>query len=417
MDDKRTPMEAEVLELPPQTEPSCPDDFYGTAARPLPRRSHAWVWVCAGLAVIAVCTFSVVAALLHVRLENGDGGWRLSMQSSEETETPQDGVRDLDVSGEADYVPRRGPGGSIQISTEESGGDNLAPAAVYAQVSPAVVCVEAESYYGSESCSGVVLSADGYVLTASLGLSGYSSITVSFSDGGALSAKRIGEDRVTGLCLLKVEAEGLRTVTFAADDSASVGQGVYCVCSPYGSQLPNVFCTGMLALSRSVELGGREYGLLQAAVQPQGVGYGCPILDGRGRLLGLTTPIGKRLVSGEDPCFAVCAGDLQRIVAELGSTAAGESAWLGLEVSEIPEDYRLLCGFPGSLWIDEVEPGSPADGVLLQYDVITAVDGEEVATAADFERLISSRAVGDWVWLMIYRSGNWYRIHLPVLAR
>ena len=417
MDDKRTPMEAEVLEMPGQWEASCPEDFYGTSAKPGPRRSHAWFWICVGLVVIAVCTFSVVAALLRVRLEKQDGGWRLSVQSPESPAETENGVRDLNVTGSENYVPMRGGSGSIRLSTEAWEGENLSPSAVYAQVSPAVVCVQVDSYYGSDVCTGVVITADGYVLSASQGLVNATTITVNFSDGTARAARRIGEDRNSGLCLLKVEAKGLPAVSFAVDGQLAVGQGVYCVCNPYGSQLPNVFCTGMLAASRTVELGGRSYGLLQAAVQPQGLGYGCPILDGRGRVLGLTTAIGSRLVSGDDPCFALCAKDLEQIVAELGNEDAGDGLWLGLEVSEIPEDYLLLCRFPGRLWIDEIASGSPADGVLKQYDVITAVDGVEVDTAEDFDAMIAAHSAGDWVWLKIYRSGNWYRIRLPVLVK
>lgn len=416
MDDKRTPMEAEVLEMP-QRAASCPEDFYGTSAKPCPRRSHAWVWICVGLSVIAICTISVVAAIRHVRLEKRNGNWSLSMQETEAPAETGEAIRDLDAAGSRDYVPMRGGSGSIRLSTEEGTGENLAPAAVYARVSPAVVSIQAESYYGSESCTGVVLTADGYLLSAAQSLGRAASITVSFSDGSSMSAKRIGEDRSSGVCLLKVEASGLQTVSFAVDGKAVVGQGVYCICNPYGSQLPNVFCTGMLALSRSVELSGREYELLQAAIQPQSAGYGCPILDAQGRVLGLTTPIGRGLVSGEDPCFAVGAADLEQLVADLADASASDGGWLGLLVTEIPEDYYVFCGFPSRLWIDEIEAGSPADGVLKQFDVITAVDGVEINSAAEFETQIAARGEGDWVWLTIYRSGKWYRIHLPVLAR
>lgn len=416
MDDKRTPMEAEVLEMPQQAA-SCPEDFYGTSAKPCPRRSHAWAWICVGLSVIALCTFSVVAAFRHVRLENRNGNWSLSMQDTEATAETGDAIRDLDAAGSRDYVPMRGGSGSIRLSTEEGTGESLTPAAVYARVSPAVVSIQAESYYGTESCTGVVLTADGYILSAAQSLGSAASISVSFSDGAAMSAERVGEDRVSGVCLLKVEASGLQTVSFAADGKTSVGQGVYCLCNPYGSRIPNVFCSGMLSVSRSVELSGRDFELLQAAVQPQSPGYGCPILDAQGRVLGITTPIGRRLVSGEDPCFALSAADLEQLVADLADSSMSYSSWLGLQVSEIPEDYYLFCGFPSRLWIDEIEAGSPADGVLKQFDVVTAVDGVDVSSAAEFEAQIAARSEGDWVWLTIYRSGKWYRIHLPVLAR
>ncbi len=416
MDDKRTPMEAEVLEMPRPSQPVCPDSFYGTAAKPRPRRSHAGLWICVGLAVIALCTFYVVDTLLRVRVEKRDGGFRLDMQEPAATEAQDDPVRDLlvTVGGSADYdLPQQS--GAVRLPVADGAGDSLSPEEIYAKLSPAVVCVTVEGYYDSSVCTGVVISPDGYILSASGDLSSASALTVSFSDGRSMSVQCVGEDRVTGLCLLKAEAENLSTAVFASDAAPAVGSEVYCVCNPYGSQMPNLFRSGMLALSRSVELGGQSYGLLQSSAQ-QGAGSGCPLLDSRGRILGLTAPIGKRLVSGEDPCFAVCTADLERIVAQLDSSA-GEGCWLGLEVSDIPEEYQFLYGFPGSVWIDSVARGSAPDGVLLQYDVITSVDGETVNSAADFENILARHKVGDRVRLLLYRSGKWYTVLLPVTAR
>lgn len=416
MDDKRTPMEAEVQELPQSREPVCPEDFYGTAARPQPRRNYAGVWICVGLLVIAVCTFSVVAALLHVQVEDRDGGWRLSMRAPEATEVPEETVNSLDPAEGEVYISSRG-GSAVRLPRAEAEQEGLTPSEIYARVSSGVVCVQVDSYYGSSVSTGVVISADGYILSAAEGLNNAGTVTVSFSDGSSCSAVRAGEDRISGVCLLKAEAQGLSPLSFSAENDLTVGQRIYCVCNPYGSQLPNVFYEGILSACGSAELGGRSYTLLQSSVQTREIGYGCPIFDSRGRVLGITTPIGQRLVSGEDPCFAVSGADLEQIMERFESDDSGEGLWLGLEVSEIPDEYRLLYSFPGSLWIDEVAAGSAPYGVLYQYDVITAVDGESVSTAEDFNRIISAHAVGDRVRLTLYRSGKWYTILLPVTER
>lgn len=410
-------MEAEVQELPMKREPSVPEDFYGTAARPRTRRRHTMAWIALSLALIVVSTFGLIATMLHIRLEKQGGVTRIVLVPTETTEVPEDPVRNLEVASDRAYsaVPNEAAE-SVQLKLPEAEGETLTPSELYARVSPAVVCVQTEDYYGTCCYTGVIISDDGYVLSATEGLGNVSSVTVCCADGTQYAASRVAEERVSGLCLLKVEAAGLPTVALAQDGNLTVGQSVYCICNPYGSRMPNVFVEGMLAAQGSVELGSRSYTLLQTSARWDGGGYGCPILDSRGLVVGLTAPVGKRVVSGEDPCFAISSADLTRTIALFEKSAAGKSCWLGLEVADIPENYLRLYNFPGKVWITDVAVDSAPYGVLYQYDVITAVEGTEVNSAEEFERLIAGHKAGDRVRLTIFRSGNWYTILLPVMS-
>lgn len=416
MDDIRTPMEAEVQELAPAQE-RCADDSYGTAVRPRPQRSHVGLWIGFGLAVITVCTFCVAAAVSQLRLENGIDGLRIAVRSSEETQETEAPIRSLTVPDDEAQVSTDSAGEDVRLPLAETADEALTPAEIYAKVSPAVVCVTTESYYGSTSCTGVVVASDGYILTASDDLYNTVSISVSFSDGTVCSARRLGEDQISGVCLLKAEAEGLQTVRFSETTDCAVGQTVYTVSNPYGDQIPNVFSDGMLSVSQSLEIYGVSYALLQSTAGQEGAGYGCPLLDDRGLVIGITTPIGKRVVSGTDPCFALASADLGRIVAAFENRTSGSSVWLGLEVEDIPEGYQNLYRYPGSVWISEIAPGSALVGNLYQYDIILAVDGIEITDAAQFDRIISSYEPNDRVVLTFYRYGNLYEIRLPVRAR
>ena len=416
MDDIRTPLEAEVQELPPQREPCCPEDFYGTAVKPKLQRSHTWLWVCLGLLVITACTFSVVVTVLHVRADTRDGSLRLSFRDQEETRPPVETVQNLEAGEGESYVPSPGAdAASIRLRTGEDGGEGLTAREIYARTAPSVVCVEFSTYYGSSVSTGVVITSDGYLLSASDSYAGAASITVTLPDGTELATSRVGQEQTTGLCLLKVEASDLTAAVFAFDETPAVGDEIYCLCNPYGSQLQNVFYSGMLSLCQTVEVGKQTHTLLQSDLGA--VGYGCPLLDGEGRVLGITCPVGKRLISGTDPCLAVSADGILQILIGLEPSGTSESAWLGLEVEDIPEDYQLLFGYPGSLWIAEVSQGTAPYGVLYQYDVILAVDGTEVSSAEEYRRLVAQHAPGDRVRLTIYRSGQRYTILLPVLSR
>ena len=418
MDDKRMPMEAEVQELPPRREPAAPDDFYGTSAKPRPRRNHTGALICLSLILIAASTVSILYSIFHFRLVMTDGVLKILTQAPPETEATEDTVKKLEGAENGDYVPTPSRAvGSVDLRVAQADGDALSPSTIYAQVSPAVVCVEVQSYYGSETDTGVVISEDGYILTANDGLTNAISISVSFANGDCYAAKWMGEERTSGLCLLKIEGEGLPTVAFAQDGEATVGQSVYSVCNPYGSQLPNVFCDGMLAACGKVDAGGRTYRILQMSGQSSTLGSGCPILDSRGLMIGMTTPIGKRLVSGQDPCFAIFADDLTQIVEDFERNASDAPCWLGLVLEDIPEDYQSFFDLRGSVWIAEVAVGTKGYGYLLQYDVITEVDEVEISSVSDYEQVLATHQPGDLVLLKIYRSGDYYKIELPVLAR
>ena len=416
MDDKRTPMEAEVQELP-LAQAHCADDSYGTAVRPRPRRSYVGLWVCVGLAVITGCTFCVIAALSQLRLENGSNGLRLVNGTVEETQESENPIRSVTLPDEEEYLNAGENPGDLRLPLGDSSEETLTPAEIYEMVSPAVVCVTADSSYSSADYTGVVVDPNGYILTAIDKLNNAASFTVSFSDGSVFNARRLGEDLVSGVCLLKVNAEGLQTVRFSEQTDYSEGQRVYTICNPYGALIPNVFCDGILSKSCTVELYNHSYTVLQSSACPDSASYGCPLLDEHGLVIGITTPIGQVLVSGKDPCFAIISTNLARIVTELETKSSRNSIWSGLEVENIPEGYRYLFGYPGSVWISSIAPGSPLEGKLYENDILVAVDGIEITDAAQFERVIMNYEPKDRFLLTICRNGRLIPLQVSVLAK
>lgn len=421
MDDKRTPMEAEVQELPTRLRAGALTDSYGTAAKPRPRRTHTGIWIALGMTVILLCTASVVVALGHVRLVREDGRLHLSMERAKEPEETQNKVQNLPVTAVEGYVPAAGDRQEdvdLDLALEPGSDEALSPEQIYRQASPAVVCIQVESYYGNTFSTGVVISEDGFILTAAEDLSWAATVTVCFQDGTTCLAQLIGADQSTGVCLLKVEAQGLQTVRFSDAQTLAVGQKTYCVCNPYGSQIPNVFYEGMLSARRTLELDGYEMTVLQTSAQLQNVGWGCPILDSRAQVVGLTAPVGEWIASGTaSPSLALSAADLVQIVESLERTKTETRPWLGLEVGTIPESTRTFCGYPGTLWITGVARETPPYGVLFQFDVITQVNGVPVSTLAEYESLLAAAEPGKKVCLTIFRNDTFYEAWLPVMSR
>lgn len=91
-----------------------------------------------------------------------------------------------------------------------------------------------------------------------------------------------------------------------------------------------------------------------------------------------------------------------------------KDVWLGFAVGEIPQNYCVYYGFPGTVWITQVGTGSYADGALSAYDVIMSVDGIGIASKEDFESVLSGHKIGDILELRIFRTGCYYTIKLPL---
>lgn len=395
---------------------TAPENSYGTAVRPKPKRSYVWLWVLFGLTVIAVCSIAVAATVLNVRLEHSENGWSLRLPERESSESGGE-VRNLPVSGNAGgtQIFRPDQENSIRLHLSKGGADGRTDSAadLYQSVSPSVVCLEAPTYYGTYSLTGVVLSEDGYLLTASSEFGGATQFNVIFSDGSTASAHRVEADRVTGLTLLKADASGLTPVTFSSDE-VSVGQPVYLISNPFGSAVPNVLSEGMISAVQTRELNGERYHLLLSSAERQSEGGGIPIFDDRGGLVGLTTPIAQYFLSGSsDPCFALCSADLQRLVEDL--TVRGDSYdRIGLRVEELSAGMISYYRFPGSLWITDISVNSSLYGSLAVNDVITAVNGVNVRTAAEYEAALDAAVSTGTICLTIYRSGVFYYVRIPV---
>lgn len=418
MGDKLIPVEAEVLELPAEADPAEEqEDSYGTASMPKPKKNYVGLWICFGLLVIGLCTFSVFATLFNVRFSRtAGGGWRLQTRSGSVEET--EAIRELPVLDPAENEASEGGlsehAPALNLEENDALQESIPPAALYQAVSPSVVCLEMTTYTGSYYDTGIVISEDGFILSALNEQSVPFSIEAVFSDGNGLSAECVALDRTTGVCLLKVEAGGLTPAMFDFDAPLQVGQKVYCISNPYGTAMMNVLSEGMISAARDVELEGSGYRMLETSADLQRSGYGNPLYDEKGSIIGMTTPIGRRLIyGGTDPCFGVSAADLRQILDRMASKASKEESSFGFKVEEIPDYYQVLYGFPGALWITEIY--DPAAGSPLRVcDVITEVNREKVSTVEQYQQAIRAAGPGDEIYLTIYRDGSTYYARIRV---
>lgn len=425
MDDKLTPMEAEILDMPePAPAPTLPVNAYGTAAVQRPKRDHRLLWIVGGLLVIAVCTMSVLAALLQLRLvKNSVGKWVLITDNSAETApAPNSDPQSLSLpAGSAvdrTAVPSAAPDAELSLRRGVESGKNSALKTVYATAQESVVCLELSSYYGSRTVTGVVISEDGYLLTAGDELRSALSITALLSDDTRYSASLVGEDSLTGVAVLKIEAQGLTPAEFGDTQALSVGDSTLCIGNPYGTQMRGVLHEGIVSALGRETVDGQQLSLLQTSADFGAGNYGCPVYDRAGHIVAMTSPVGTRITAdGSDPSFAICAADLERIVGTVMERQAEDSVWAALEVEEIPAVYCKYFRYPGRLWVSSVSKGSVASELLCLWDVIVSVDGTDVGTPEEFRAAVARHAPNETVELTIYRGGRWYAATLPVVAK
>ena len=412
MSDRLTPMEAEVLELPRQEAAPQKKDSYGTAAPKKTKRNYdGFVVVLCVLAVVLGSLLALVG-LRGLRLTRRDGRLTLTFGNvDQDNEEPgviyqplnpdwqtvfQNGTRTVEV----------GP----ELRIQEASGASLSPADLYSKVADAVVCLTVHSSSGDVIGTGVILSQDGYLLSSAELYATGADITAQCRNGTTLEAEFVGYDAVTGFALIKVQGEGLPYVEFGSAEDLRVGDTVYSVGNPNGTVLTEALAAGMISARQTTAVSGRELDLLQTTAVFETDPNGCPVFNSCGQMVALTStlyPDGSEL-----QCAVTAEHVLQTVGRLLDADPAPCSA--GFTVEAIPDQYRRYYGYPGCLWISDITAGSTADGMLYEYDVITAVDGVKVSTVEEYQAALDAHQPGDTVSILLYRAGCWYQATLPV---
>ena len=253
-------------------------------------------------------------------------------------------------------------------------------------------------------------------------------ITVTLSDRNEYKANVIGADPDHDLAVLRIQASGsaLEPVIIGTSQSLRVGQKVLAIGNPFG--LDHTLTTGVVsALGRTIRsMSNRTIeGVIQtdAAINPGNSGG--PLLDGKGRLIGINTQIISPSGAFAGIGFAVPVDTVSRIVPEL--IKHGKLIRPGLGVSLVPDAMARRWGVQG-LIIGKVGRGSPAEraglrgaretamGRIQLGDIIVAVDGKSVETIDDLMDVMETRKVGDQVTVEYLRGNRRYRVSVTLQA-
>ena len=257
------------------------------------------------------------------------------------------------------------------------------------------------NYVAEGAGSGVIISADGYIVTNNHVISGAESITVRLSDGRELAASLIGTDVKTDIAVIKIGAAGLTPAIFGDSSMLVVGENAIAVGNPLGELGGTVTCGIISALDRDIVIDGETMSLLQtdAAVNPGNSGGG--LFNLYGELIGIVNAKSGGL-NIEGLGFAVPANTAKAVINDL--TAYGYVRGRvddGLELVDIQttQAARMYRVNQAGLYIY-----SSKDERLQSGDRITAADGIIITRLSEYNEVLKDRAVGDVVNITVARG-------------
>ena len=255
--------------------------------------------------------------------------------------------------------------------------------------------------------SGVIVSADGYVLTNNHVVSGADVIKVVLNDRREFTAKVIGTDPASDLAVIKIEAKELPAVTFADSSKVEVGDRVLAVGNPFG--LGQTVTSGMVSALGRATLGLDYQDFIQtdAAINPGNSGGA--LVDVRGRLVGINTAILSRSGGFQGIGFAIPSDLVRSVMQQLVETGKVVRGYMGVSIQDVnPElaDAFNLSETAGAI-VAEVVPGSPAAKAGVQTgDVITAINGTKVVDGRRLRLAVADVRPGTEAKVQVLREGK-----------
>ena len=258
--------------------------------------------------------------------------------------------------------------------------------------------------------SGVIVSPDGYILTANHVVSGADEIMVGLgNDLRKFKAKKVGTDPGTDVALLKIEEKNLPAITFADSDKARAGDIVLAIGNPFG--LRQTVTMGIISAVGRGGMGIVDYeNFIQTDAAINMGNSGGALVDTQGRLLGINTAIFSRSGGNQGVGFAIPANlarDVMQSLRERGRVVRG---YIGASVQTLtPElaEAMKFKGQPTGALVGEVTPKSPSEKAGMKTgDVITAVNGKKISDARELRLMIGSMAPGTKVQIEVNREGQ-----------
>lgn len=256
--------------------------------------------------------------------------------------------------------------------------------------------------------SGVIVGADGYILTNDHVVDGATDIRVELVDGRSLPATLVGADEPSDLAVIKVDATGLPAVRFGDSDAVQVGDVALALGNPLG--VGQTVTMGIIsAKGRSSGVGDGSYeDFLQTDAPINHGNSGGALVSVDGALIGINAQIVSNSDGNIGIGFAIPAKMAQHVFAALKTSGRVRRGQLGLTAQPVTPDIAASLGLPSAegVIVAEIAPDSAASRAgLKQGDVIVAIDGTPIRDSNTLRNRIADTAPGVTVALQVVRDG------------
>lgn len=268
--------------------------------------------------------------------------------------------------------------------------------------------------------SGVIVGADGVIVTNHHVVDGADEITVALSDRREFAAEIILNDEKTDLAILRIKTGGekLPTLKFSDSDSIEVGDLVLAIGNPFG--VGQTVTSGIVSALARTQVSGQDYQFFiqtDAAVNPGNSGGA--LIGMNGELIGINTAIFSRSGGSNGIGFAIPANMVRHVVTSALMGGELVRPWFGGGGQAVTSDIAESLGFdrPGGILVDDIYPGGPADKAgLEQGDVILSLDGKEVSSPQALRYYTGLETVGGTIPMEILRGEKRRILHVPLEA-
>ena len=261
------------------------------------------------------------------------------------------------------------------------------------------------------SGSGVIISADGYIVTNNHVVADADELTVTLNDNKEYSARIIGTDKTTDLALIKIEGKNLPAITIANSENIKVGEWVLAVGNPFN--LTNTVTAGIVsAKGRSLYRNGVESFIqTDAAINPGNSGGA--LVNTRGELIGINAMLYSQTGSFSGYGFAIPTSIMNKVVDDLKTYGTVQRAVVGIQGSDVKnyvdgqkeQGKDIDLGTMEGIYVAKVTEESAAEEAgLKEGDVIIAIDGKEMTKMADMQEYLAKKRPGDKVTVTYLRD-------------
>ena len=394
-------------------------DSYETGSTKCPKSSGGIVAVLLVLVILLVGLSSALG-ILNIKLtqqnnQKPDGPVAFHPNSSDPT------VSDLDPTGESTpSVPTPEKNQQLPLATSPESVENIPQTGglslqqIYEKAIDSVVSITCRGNDGGSSGTGVVLHKNGYIVTNSHVVDDASTIQVQLTDQRVFNAVLVGEDEISDLAVLYVQAEDLTPAQFGDSNALRVGDAVAAIGDPLGSQLRGTMTDGIVsAINREVKISGRPMTLIQTNAALNSGNSGGPLLNCYGQVIGINTMKISAFADSsgvEGLGFAIPSTTVKEIVDQLiaqGYVSGRPS--LGIRGEAVSDAYQFYYHLPAGFYINHVPSGGSAEKAgLTAGDIILSLGGQRIEDEEDLTEALYSHQPGDQVEITIYRNHQQY---------